>query len=331
MRIDSHVHILGDGSSGSGCFLNLKNPYHKLLSQIIISGLGVPKSALVSGLDDLYVNRLVEMVRESSIDKVIILAHEYPHDDKGNPLKDLGSFYTPNDYVLSLAKKYSDCFIPAIAIHPARADAIDELDRFIELGAGMLKLLPNCQNVDCSNPRYKKFWEKLSKAHIPFLAHTGGELSVPVLNASYANPEILKLPLECGVNVIAAHSGTRSLLWDKHYTPVFLKMLEKYPNLYGDNSGMNTPFRSAYHKEILSHSVQERIIHGSDIPIPISAFWNLLRKQITFSEFKKAQKSKNLIERDAQIKASLGFEPDTFTRINSILPYYTQAQDSNMH
>jgi predicted TIM-barrel fold metal-dependent hydrolase len=260
------------------------------------------------------------MVRDSSLDAAILLAHEKVYDESGRPCENLGSFYTPNDYVLALARQYPDCFIPAVAIHPARPDALDELERCIESGAAMLKLLPNCQNVNCSDKRFTKFWERLAEAHIPFLSHTGGELSVPVTNASYADPRVLTLPLECGVTVIAAHCGTRALLWDAHYTPLFLKMIERYPNLYGDNSGMNTPLRSAHFGEILSPAVQDRMVHGSDLPIPISSIWNFIRGSVSWADWRFSHETKNLLERDARIKSALGFTPDTFSRILSLLP-----------
>jgi predicted TIM-barrel fold metal-dependent hydrolase len=320
IRIDSHVHVLGDGSSGSGCWLKIEKVYHKLLAQLAVRGMGLPSSSLDSGLDNLYAEMLAKMVRESSVTAAIILAHENVYDDNGKIVERFGAFYTPNDYVLSLAKTYSDCFIPAVSIHPGRPDALDELDRCIELGSAMLKLLPNCQNVNCSDRRFTKFWEKLSSAHIPFLAHTGGELSVSVYNKAYADPTMLTLPLECGVNVIAAHCGTRALFFDPNYLPTFLKMTEKYSNLYGDNSGMNTPLRSAYFPALLDSKIQERIIHGSDLPIPISATWNFMRGNVSMPGWKSSQDTKNMIERDARIKAALGFQTETFSRVLSLLP-----------
>ena len=320
LRLDGHIHIIGDGSSGSGCWLKLSKTYHKLLARIILSSLDLPHSALRGGLDQLYAAQLVRMVRESSIDAALILAHENVYDDNGGVIKDAGSFYTPNDYVLSLAKQHPDCFIPAVSIHPARADALDELDRCIELGAAMLKLLPNCQNVNCSDRRFTKFWQRLAAAGIPFLAHSGGELSVPVVNASYADPQILALPLECGVNVIAAHCGSRALIFDPNYLPKFLNMIEKYSNLYGDNSGMSTPLRAGHFKHLLSDSTQQRIIHGSDIPIPISAFWSLLRGRVSYAAWRDSRAVSNLVERDALIKRALGFKQQTFSRLVSLLP-----------
>jgi len=318
--IDTHVHIIGDGSSGSGCRLTLQSPFHKILARFIVHSWGLPISVLSTGLDTVFVEYIVQMVKGSSVDKAIILAHEQPYNDSGQLIENFGSFYTPNDYVLRLAHLYPDYFLPGIAIHPARPDCLDELDKCAEQGASLLKLLPLFQNINCSDKRYTKFWERLADYHIPFLAHTGGELSVPVFNKSYASPEYLRLPLECGVNVIAAHCGTSSLFFDTNYLDTFIKMTKEYPNLYGDNSGMNTPIRSRHFKTILKEELKDRIIYGSDQPIPISATWNCLRGLISITDWQKAQKTKNLMERDVIIKKALGFDNASFSRIKNLLP-----------
>src|SRR5262249_60242166 len=94
--------------------------------------------------------------------------------------------------------------LPAVSIPPARPDALEELERCLAAGRVMMKCLPNCHNIDCSNPRYRKFWERMAESGLPLLAHTGGEHTVPVVRQEFSDPRILKLPLECGVTVIAA-------------------------------------------------------------------------------------------------------------------------------
>ena len=84
---------------------------------------------------------------------------DYPYDQEGNCRKDEAKFYVPNDHVFHLAEKYSQ-IIPACSIHPARKDAVEELERCAEKGAKVLKLLPNCHDVDCSDNQYRSFWEK---------------------------------------------------------------------------------------------------------------------------------------------------------------------------
>ena len=200
---------------------------------------------------------------------------DYPYDEEGKILRDRAKFYVPNQLVIELSKSNPQ-FIPACSIHPARKDAIDELEKCHLQGAKVLKLLPNCHNVNCSDSSYSKFWKKVASLGLLFLSHTGGELSVPVINAKYADPRVLHLPLELGVQVIAAHGAGRSALFDKDYTSDLLKMLNKYPNLFIDNSALASINRWPTIKHLLSPSVQKRVVHGSDFPIPSSGlgpFW----------------------------------------------------------
>ncbi len=315
-RIDCHFHILGDGSSGSGCWIRLST-LRKLKARYMVSQMQLPQSVLAGGLDQLYAARAREMIASSSLDAAMILAHEEPYDDSGRRITGVNSFYTPNDYVLTLAKNTPE-FIPAVSIHPARRDALEELDRSIALGALMMKCLPNCQNINCSDPRFTPFWQKMADSGTILLAHTGGELSIPVLKPEYANPEILRLPLECGVTVIAAHAATNSFL-DPNYLETFAAMLKRHPNLYGDISALNTPFRSRHFRRCLDSEVMPRLVYGSDIPIPVSGLWAALRGLISWRAYREIEKNTNLLERDCLIKRAMGFPEDVFIRLSTML------------
>jgi hypothetical protein len=323
--IDVHVHIIGDGSNGTGCFLKLRSPFHHLLARYIVRDIGLPPSVLSKsnppdqGLDVRYVAHLKKLVEDSSLAQVVILAHELVYSPDGTAHPEKGSFYVPNDYVLDLAAHHPE-FIAGISIHPGRRDALDELERCAARGARLLKLLPNCQNVDCNDTRYKKFWTRLADLKIPFLAHTGGELSVPVFNRAYANPVVLRQPLECGVNVIAAHAATSSHPLDTNYLPVLTKMMETYSNLYTDVSALCSPLRSKHLKTILQNTVlSERIVHGSDLPIPINGNWLLARGLISWRDLRHAHSTKNPLERDVRLKRALGFSEESFSRAELLL------------
>src|SRR4029078_6125006 len=163
-------------------------------------------------------------IRGSSFDAAVLLAHERVYNAEGVLRDDLGSMYVPNDVVLDRPRQPRE-FLAGVSIHPARHDALEELDRCIEAGAVLMKCLPNCQNIDTSDRRYIAFWEKMAAARLPLLAHTGGEHTVPVVNAAYADPKRLRLPLECGVTVIAAHCATKSGALDPDYFDDWRKML----------------------------------------------------------------------------------------------------------
>ncbi len=238
--VDCHVHLVGNGKSGSGCWLRLGATWwQKMLANHMLRHIGLGATSLhASDFDERYVAHLLKLVRESSLASVVLLAQDEVFHDDGTKMEGTGSFHVPNDYVLRLAREHPE-FLPAVSIHPARPDALDELDRCIQGGAVMLKLLPNCHNVDCNHPRYRKFWERMAEVRLPLLAHTGGEHTVQVVNAAYSDPRVLTLPLECGVTVIAAHAATKSGLTDPQYFHVFADMLGKWPNLHGDTHGMS--------------------------------------------------------------------------------------------
>ena len=318
MKIDGHVHFVGDGSHGSGCWLRCSTLLDRIIEPVVKAQAGILKSSRQLGVDQAYEERLIGLIDSSSLDAVLLLAMDYPYDPSGHCLKHKAKFYVPNDHVLSLAKKYSQ-IIPACSIHPARTDAIEELERCAEQGAIVLKLLPNCHNVDCSDIQYQPFWEKLSKLGMLFLAHTGGEFSVPVLNAKFADPRILRLPLECGVKVIAAHGAGKSGIFDPDYTADLLHMMDEFPNLFTDNSALASPNRWRTIPALLDPKIQPRVIHGSDFPIPSGGFGPWIGKLLSNSEYINSRKIKNPLERDVFIKQAVGFQQSTFSRLADII------------
>ena len=318
MRIDGHVHFVGDGSNGNGCWLRSNTLLDRIVEPIVKAQCGILQSSKELGVDQAYEEKLIQLIDQSTLDAVLLLAMDYPYDVDGNCLKKKAKFYVPNDHVLGLAKKYAQ-IIPACSIHPARKNAIEELERCAEQGAKVLKLLPNCHNVDCSDNRYRAFWGKLAKLNMPFLAHTGGEFSVPVLNTKFADPRILRLPLECGVKVIAAHGAGKSGLWDPDYTADLLRMMDQFANLFTDNSALASPNRWRTIHALLDPKIQPRVIHGSDFPIPSGGFGPWMGNLLNKSDYFKSRKIKNPLERDVFIKKAIGFKENTFTVLGKIL------------
>ena len=316
-RIDMHVHMVGNGVAGSGGWLRLRGQ-HRWLAAIMVRQLGFPAAVLEQDLESIYSRRLLELVRDSSFDAIVLLAHERVHDPDGTPREDLGSMYVPNDVVLDLAAQHSE-FLAGVSIHPARPDALEELERCLARGAVLMKCLPNCQNINPSDARYRPFWERMAEARLPLLAHTGGENTVPVVNAALADPKLLRLPLECGVTVIAAHAATKSGLFDPDYFADWLALLREFPNLHGDNSAMVSLNRCAHLRDCLSPETQARLLHGSDFPVPVLGHRLWLSGALGWREFRRLQKIANPLERDWQYKRALGFAEETRTRAASLL------------
>jgi hypothetical protein len=315
--IDMHVHMVGNGGGGSGGWLRLSG-WHRWLAGFMLRQLGVPASALEGDLESIYAEQLLQRVRGSSMAAVVLLAHERVHDPDGTPRDDLGSMFVPNDVVLDLAGKFPE-FLAGVSIHPARHDALDELDRCLDRGAVLMKCLPNCQNIDLSDRRYRPFWERMAAAGLPLLAHTGGEHTVPVVNAAYADPKLLRLPLECGVTVIAAHCATKSGAFDPDYFDDWVAMLGEFPNLYGDISALVALNRCGHLRDCLREEIAPRIVHGSDFPVPVLGHRLWLQGWIDRATFRRCQSIPNSLERDWQFKRALGFSDETAARAGKLL------------
>jgi hypothetical protein len=293
----------------------------------LCQAIGLPSAALKGDLDALYVEHLLAKLRASSLGAVVILAQEQVHDALGQPIPNAGVFCVPNDHVLRLARAHEE-FLPAISIHPARADALEELDRCIQGGAAMMKILPNVQNIDCRDRRFTKFWERMAEARLPLLCHTGGEQTLPVVNAALAHPQRLELPLEVGVTVIAAHCATKSGLFDHDWFNEFVALTRRFPNLYGDNSAFCVPnnrIRGRTVPRCLAEPLTSRMVHGSDWPVPVSGLWPWLKGLVSWKTYRRWERLPNPLERDYQLKRAMGFAPATFTRVWDLIPPNVRA------
>jgi uncharacterized protein len=261
-------------------------------------------------LDQLYIERLLTWMKESTLARAVILACDDLHDETGHRFPGLSGLFVPNDYVLGLSRHHPE-FLPAISIHPARSDAIAELERCAAAGAVLLKLLPCVQAVDCNRQIYKPFWERMARLNLPLLAHTGGEFSLPTHRRDLQSVETLRLPLQCGVTVIAAHCGTPALPWDQDYFDQFDQMRKSFPNLYGDLSALS----QITHLRTLDRLRKDprQILYGSDYPVVSTAFWSRLKGWITKPTYQRIRSIGNPLEKKFQLTVALGFPNRVFT------------------
>jgi hypothetical protein len=96
-------------------------------------------------------------------------------------------------------------------------------------------------------------------------------------------------------------------------------MMDRYPHLYCDNSALNTPFRSAGYERCLQAPFIDRMVHGSDFPVLVYAYWAWMRGLMSWEDFLYCEETDNFIEKDFRIKKVLGFPEASFSRINGIL------------
>lgn len=320
-RIDCHVHAVGTGKNGSGCWYRPRG-FTRVGQPILLRAMGLPSTALRDDFEAIYEAALLRQVREAGLDAAVLLAHEQAYREDGSLIEGSGSFYVPNDHVLGLARRHRE-FLAAVSIHPARRDALAELERCIEGGAVMLKCLPNCQNIDWNLPRYRPFLERMAEAGLVLLAHTGSERTMPVLRPDLASPRMLTQPLEVGVTCIAAHCGTGMMALDPDYFEDFVAMTKRYPRLYGDNSalaGLSLRFRPWQMRRIREDpELAARIIHGSDVPVPASGLALAALGMVGWDDYAASLEFEGVMARDVMLKRALGFPAECETRLAGLL------------
>lgn len=211
------------------------------------------------------------------------------------------------------------------SIHPNRGkdNGLKEINRCIKGGAVLIKWIPNSHMIDPSDEKYEWFYEKLAAEGIPLLCHTGPEHAVPVPGDNYqelGNPLKLKLPLEKGVTVIAAHCSTAYFPGEKSYMPELTQLIDEAQkpenkwNLYADISAMCSLFRISIIKEVLKTIPHERMVMGSDYPIPIDNLPPYIVETLNFKESLKIFKIDNPIEKNYQQLLAMGFPYEAMTR-----------------
>jgi uncharacterized protein len=311
-----HVHLSGNGKTGMDCWHRPRWIMRPFLRA------GARDIGLECGFDDLrfdelYLNKLLQWVMESTLEAAVLLACDWVRDDQGGVRKDLSDLFVSNDEVLAAVKR-SPKLLAGISIHPARPDALEELERCTAAGAVLLKLLPCVQNVDCNLTKYKSFWTKLAELGLPLLAHTGGEFFVRSCRNDLKSPLCLRLPLECGVTVIAAHSGTRALPWDGDHFGEFLRMRKDYQNFYGDLSALS----HITHLKSLERLREEpeRLLHGTDYPVVTAIFPSWLKGWIHKETMQRLRAIRNPLEKKVELTRALGFPERVFTDLWDLIP-----------
>src|SRR5438552_18937144 len=87
--IDMHVHVVGNGTGGTGCWLRVGR-WHRPLAALMLRHIGLPRDAMTGDLDRLYVERLLEQVRGLSLGAAVILAQDLARDERGDLVEGVG-------------------------------------------------------------------------------------------------------------------------------------------------------------------------------------------------------------------------------------------------
>src|SRR5436190_7621499 len=84
--VDMHVHVVGNGSGGSGCWLRVQG-WRRPFVRLMLRDIGLPPTALNGDLEELFLARLLDQLRNSSLGAAVILAQDLVYDDQGRPIE----------------------------------------------------------------------------------------------------------------------------------------------------------------------------------------------------------------------------------------------------
>lgn len=283
---DSHVHLLGLGTGGSGCWLNPRMRNHFYVARRFQYDMFREATGMLdeATADQDYIERLLSIQRAANPEgKLLVMAFDSFVTESGEELRNHAAFYTPNDYAFEMAERYEE-FVPCASIHPYRVDALDRLDEAIDRGARAIKWLPNAMGMDPLSPRCDGFYRRLADAGIPLISHAGVEYAVEgAENQELGNPLRLRRALDAGCKVIVAHaasvgngidldaganSSKRLPTFD-----LFLRMMEesRYDDLlFADLSAITVLNRGPRILRTLlgAQEWHHRFVNASDYPVP---------------------------------------------------------------
>jgi mannonate dehydratase len=217
--------------------------------------------------------------------KVMLLAFDATYDAAGKRRDDITGFHVPNDYARRLAAANPGRFEWIASVHPYRPDAVQELERCKAGNARAIKWLPPAMGIDPASPRCSPFYDALKRLDIPLITHAGDEQAVPgARDHATVNPLLLRLPLERGVRVVAAHCASlgESADLDRNPNPdkapdapnfeLFARLMgeRRYDGLlFGDLSAVTQGNRLEWLAPLLAkREWAGRLLNGSDYPLP---------------------------------------------------------------
>jgi predicted TIM-barrel fold metal-dependent hydrolase len=305
--VDSHVHIVGLGAGGTGCWVNpmmldpVGHPVEWARFQIYQHASGVTD---IEKGDAQYVDTLLARLAGIPISvRAMIFAFDQVYGEDGTAIPEQTMFHTPNDYVLDLAAAHA-AFVPVAGIHPFRRDAADEVHRVAEAGAVAVKWLPNAQRFDPASVACDSFYQAMAQRGLVLITHGGHEMAVESADAQrFGDPLRLRRALDSGVQVVVAHcasSGAYPDGDDPDGAPVsafdlFLRLMDTpdyHGQLFGEISAVTLFNRvGGVLRRLLERTdLHDRLIHGSDYPLPaidpLIQMWQLVAEDLVSAELR---------------------------------------------
>lgn len=331
MIYDIHAHIIGLKSGEGGNYLCPPSQMNLILRILLRRMLARMESTAGESTGDGIETTLRQWIGESQVDRVVLLALDGVYRQDGAPDWDNTQIIVGNDYVADFAGRDPKLLFGA-SVHPYRKDALEELDRVVARGACLIKWLPSAQGIAPDDPRCTAFYERMAYHKIPLLTHTGVEHTLAKFSDALNDPKRLVPALRRGVNVIAAHCGTRMYLYERSRFGQWARLALEYPNLYGDISAFGLPLHGWALRRILKDSeLCAKVLYGSDFPISAMPLWHVFR--LGWRKAVALHRLQNPIEKALRFIKETGLPDAVFSRAGSLLklPAPTPAAREEAH
>ncbi len=287
--------------------------------------------------DDVMVNAYVKRLNESELyNGAIVYALDGYYDQNGILDKDKTDILVPNSYIYNVSQKARNLYFGA-SINPNKKDALDELELVHSQGAKLIKWIPCIMGIDLKNPppHVDKFLDRMKELNMPLVTHVGGENTFSWADEKLCDPRNIETVLNKGITVIAAHAAISGKFDQKPGFTYLLDLVQKYPNLYVDNSAGLFVNRMGFFKKVFLNNFQGRVLQGTDYPLSYVGFAGF--QAISLSQFKNemnsfwyqyAKRTKNIHDLEAAIKIGLGTTLDDIKMSYEIfgIPYKSQNQ-----
>jgi predicted TIM-barrel fold metal-dependent hydrolase len=320
--LDLHCHTAGIGAGGSGCFVSeeLRKSYK---FRLYLKAFGVTEDDLRTRGDRLIIDRISGSVAASQrVNCAVILALDGAVDQNGELDRARTEIYVPNDFVAAEVAKHSNLRWGA-SVNPYRPDALARLDWAKAHGAVLVKWLPSIQHIDPADKRLVPFYRKLVELQLPLLSHTGTEHSFTQATDELCDPARLRLALQTGVTVIAAHAATTGKFEGERSLDRLARLMVEFPKLYADISSL-TQINKAGDLGVVLHrpELRHRLVYGTDYPlinmrVLVSAWY--FPHRLTWAQMRAISGLKNPWDRDVALKQALGVPAEIWTNADRII------------
>ena len=196
--IDVHTHLLSPE-------VRFKRIYDRVAVRFFARSLGAEPAALLADPYHGFLEAALRSVRESKhVDKLCLYPVDARYDEGGRLTHRDPTVCSATEDVLAVHAEHAEAVLPFLSVNPRRADALDRLDEYAARGCVGAKFLQNYWGLDTGDERFVPYYEKLRDLGLPLTIHVGSEYSIQS-DSRYEGLDMLRLPLDVGVTVMAAH------------------------------------------------------------------------------------------------------------------------------